>query len=95
MKANSDHHPGSFTKSNTKTFVNYNIKKVETTDPETGKMKNAWNYDYVEIDGEITKAKFKDALWKKDKEKNDEIAWTPDEAVLEYEQEKSKSTTHS
>lgn len=90
MKANSDTKPENIIKCKEKSIVNYNIKEIEITDPETEETRKAWEYDYVEIEGEVTKAKFKDALWKKDKEKKDEVIWTPDEAVSEYEKEKTK-----
>lgn len=85
MKANSNNNPGDFTKSNTKTFVNYNIKEIEIIDPETKESRKVWDYDYVEIKGEVTKAKFKDALGNIEK---DDVAWMPDSVVAEYMREK-------
>lgn len=88
MKANSDNKPDDIIKCKEESIVNYNIKEVEMTDPETGKKRKVWEYDYVEIKGEVTKAKFKDALEKEDKEKKDEVAWMPDGVILEGKEAK-------
>jgi hypothetical protein len=90
MKANSDTKPNDIIKCKEKSIVNYNIKEVEMTDPETEKKRKVWEYDYVEIKGEVTKAKFKDALRKNDEEKKDKDTWMPDGAVIEYEEKIAK-----
>lgn len=88
MKANSDNKPDDVIKCKEKSIINYNIKEVEITDPETEKTRKVWEYDYVEIVGEVTKAKFKEALRNIEKEEKDEVAWMPDAIVIEYENEK-------
>jgi len=47
MKANSNHHPTSFTKSKGKVYFNSNIIESEKTD-EYG-TRTVYDYDYVEI----------------------------------------------
>ena len=89
QRGGADTRPPDFIKCKEATIVNYNIQEKEIIDIE-GKPRTVYEYDYVEIEGEVTKAKFKEALEKKDKEKKDDKPWTPDEAVLEYEKEKIK-----
>ncbi len=72
MKAQSDTIPESFVKSNGKTQVNYNIQSIVKID-EKG-TRTIYIYDYVEIDGEVTKNKFIDAL---DKKKQNQEIWDP------------------
>lgn len=85
MKAQSNHHPGDFTLGKDKSFINYDIRQVEiSNEMET---RQAYEYDYVEVKGQPTKAKFLEALEKEDKEKDD-IPWIPDETVLGYKAEK-------
>ena len=85
MKAQSNHRPQDTIKCKGSVIVNYNIKEIEITD-EHG-TRTTYEYDYVEIENELTKAKFKEALRKKDLKKKDVKEWTPSEAVLEYENE--------
>jgi len=89
MKGNADTRPQDTIKCKEKTIVNYNIKEVTITDMD-GKSRQAFEYDYVEVDNPLTKAKFKEALGKKDREKKDTTVWTPAAAVLEYESKKVK-----
>jgi len=49
MKANSNNHPGEFTKSRGKRFFNFNIIQSEKTD-ENG-TRTVFDYDYVEVTG--------------------------------------------
>lgn len=89
MKGNSDIRPQDIIKCKDTTIVNYNIKQITVTDMNGSRT--AYEYDYVEIDGELTKAKFKEALRKKDLKKKDTKEWTPSKTVLEYENEKAKA----
>ncbi len=86
MKAQSDTIPESFVESNGKTQVNYNIRTVSLTD-EKG-TRTAYEYDYVEIDGNVTKLKVIDALRKADDES---IPFTgvPDTVVQQHSDAKS------
>jgi len=56
MKANANTRPKDIIKCKKVTFVNYNIKEVTITDID-GKLRQTYNYDYVEIEGEITRNK--------------------------------------
>lgn len=56
MKGTSDTKPNTQLKSRGKTQVLYNIKEAVVTDMD-GKTRTAWEYDYVEIDGELTRDK--------------------------------------
>jgi len=90
MQASSDTRPAKFVKSRGKTQVNYNIRQVDVEDID-GKSRKIWKYEYVEIEGPVTKAKFKEALRKQEAEKKDDTSWNPDEIKAEYEEEKTKS----
>lgn len=81
MKAQSDTIPEPFVKSNGKTQVNYNIQPGSIAD-ERG-TRTVYNYDYVEIDGEVTKLKIIDALQKADDESNPFIG-VPDNVVQQH-----------
>jgi hypothetical protein len=61
MKANSGTMPERIVKGRGKAQYNYNIKQVTVEDPD-GISKIAYNYDYVEIEGKVTKAKICRAL---------------------------------
>ena len=87
QKANSDTKPQDIIQCKEKAMINYNIKEVEITDTN-GKVRTVWEYDYVVVDGIATKAKVKEALRLKDIKEKDTEAWTPEETVAEYEQEK-------
>ena len=91
MQASSDTKPAKFVKSRGKTQVNYNIHQVDVKDIE-GKSRKIWQYEYVEIEGPVTKAKFKEALRKQEleKEEKDKAFWNPDEVKAEYKKEKIK-----
>jgi len=89
MQASSDIKPAKFVKSRGKTQVNYNIHQVDVKDID-GKSRKIWQYEYVEIEGPVTKAKFKEALRKQELEGGEEVkpSWSPDEVKIEYEKEK-------
>ncbi len=91
MQANSDTKPAKFVKSRGKIQVNYNIHQVDISGIE-GKSRKIWQYEYVEIEPPVTKAKFKEALRKQDLEtgEKDKPSWNPDEIKAEYDKEKIK-----
>lgn len=91
IQASSDTKPAKFVKSRGKTQVNYNIHQVDVIDID-GKSHRIWQYEYVEVEGSVTKAKFKEALRKQDLEKEEEgkPSWDPDEIKAEYEEEKTR-----
>ncbi|HDN59400.1 MAG TPA: hypothetical protein ENF20_05530 [Candidatus Marinimicrobia bacterium] len=92
IQASSDTKPAKFIKSRGKTQVNYNIHQVDAIDID-GETRKIWQYEYVEIEGPVTKAKFKEALRKQDLEKGEEgkPSWNPDEIKAEYDEEKTKT----
>ena len=92
IQASSDIKPIKFVKSRGKTQVNYNIHQVDIVDIDGGTRK-IWQYEYVEIEGPVTKAKFKEALRKQDLEKGEEgkPSWNPDEIKAEYDEEKTRA----
>ena len=92
IQASSDTKPVKFVKSRGKTQVNYNIHQVDIVDID-GKTCKIWQYEYVEIEGSVTKAKFKEALRKQDleKEEGDKPSWNPDEIKAEYDEEKTRA----
>lgn len=63
MKGQSDTKPPAFLKSAGRTQALYNAVSKEVTDME-GKTKTIWEYDYVELEGEVTKAKVMEAIQK-------------------------------
>ena len=91
-QASSDTKPVKFVKSRGKTQVNYNIHQVDIVDID-GETRKIWQYEYVEIEGPVTKAKFKEALRKQDLEKGEggKPSWDPDEIKAEYDEEKIKT----
>ena len=92
IQASSDTKPAKFVKSRGKTQVNYNIHQVDVVDIDGGTRK-IWQYEYVEIEGPVTKAKFKEALRKQDLEKGEggKPSWDPDEIKAEYDEEKTRA----
>jgi len=78
MKGQSDTKPESFLKSRGKTQVLYNIISKVVTD-EHG-TRTIWEYDYVEIDGTVTKTKVIEAMQKADADVEDDTS----EVVPEY-----------
>lgn len=81
MKSQSGHNPGIMVKSNGKTQVNYNIISKEVTD-EYG-TRTIWEYDYVEIEGNVTKQKVFEAMQKSDVE-SDTFEIVPDNISTRY-----------
>ena len=61
MKVQSDHIPEPFVKSRGKTQVNYNIEKI-TVEDMNGQTRTAYEYDMVEIEGEVTRDKIISAI---------------------------------
>ena len=92
IQASSNTKPAKFVKSRGKTQVNYNIHQVDIVDIDD-ETRRIWQYEYVEIEGPVTKAKFKEALRKQDLEKGEESkpSWDPDEIKAEYEEEKTRT----
>ena len=90
LQASSDTRPAKYVKSRGKIQVNYNIHQVTVKDMD-GKPHKIWEYNYVEVDPPVTKAKFKESLRQEDLRKKDEKPWIPDIVVEEYKQEKTES----
>lgn len=81
-KAQSDTEPPGFVKSRGKTQVNYNAHEIEVEDPDGG-IRTAWEYDYVEVEGKVTKVKVLAAI-KTEGLEDDPDEWTPDGAATQY-----------
>ncbi|HDK25960.1 MAG TPA: hypothetical protein ENG48_02555 [Candidatus Atribacteria bacterium] len=92
IQASSDTKPEKFVKSRGRTQVNYNIHQIDIVDID-GETRKIWQYEYVEIEGPVTKAKFKEALRKQDLEKGEggKPSWDPDEIKAEYDEEKTRT----
>ena len=92
IQASSNTKPVKFVKSRGKTQINYNIHQVDVIDID-GKSHRIWQYEYVEVEGSVTKAKFKEALRKQDLEKEEKgkPSWDPDEIKAEYDEEKTRT----
>ncbi len=92
IQASSDTKPAKFVKSRGKTQINYNIHQVDVFDID-GSSHRIWQYEYVEVEGTVTKAKFKEALRKQDLEKEEKgkPSWDPDEIKAEYDEEKTRT----
>lgn len=61
MKANADTIPEPLIKSRGKTQINHNVEEITVEDPD-GKQRTAYEYDMVEIDGEVTRDKIISAI---------------------------------
>jgi len=61
MKSSSDHYPELVISSNGKIQVRYNIVETKREDMEGSSM-TVYDFDYVEIEGEVTKDKIVDAI---------------------------------
>ena len=85
MKAQSDTEPERFIKSRGKTQFNYNIHQVTIEDPD-GSTRTAYEYDYIEIEGKITKAKILAALQATELEEIEDF--TPEEVESTYNEAK-------
>ena len=88
QKGNSDTEPKGFVKQKDRTTVNYNIRQVQRMDID-GNTKTSWEYDWVDVEGEVTKAKFKEAVKESEIEMKDAGHWTPDTTISEHNAEKN------
>ena len=61
MKSNSDHYPELVKSSNGKTQIRYNIIETIREDMD-GSTRTSYDFDYVEVDGEVTKEKIVEAI---------------------------------
>lgn len=73
MKSSSDTYPESTVQSAGKTQVRYNIIETPRTEMD-GTTRIAYDYDYVEIEGEVTRAKIINAIIASSYPKDAEIA---------------------
>ena len=85
MKAQSDQKPKRFIKSCNKTQFAYNIHEVTIEDPDTT-PRTAYEYNYIEIEGEVTKTKIIAAMC--DTELEVVGAFTADEVESQYKDSK-------
>ena len=85
MKAQSDQEPERFVKGKEKTQFNYNIHQVTIEDLE-GNPRTAYEYDYVEVEGKVTKPKILVALQATELEEKEDF--TPDEVESIYNEAK-------
>ncbi len=53
----SDHEPKRVEARQGKNLYRYNVHKVSVTDAQTGKLRSQYEYDEVEIEGEVTPSK--------------------------------------
>jgi len=83
LKGQSDTKPDSQLKSRGKTQVLYNINEKTVTDEQTSKTRTVWDYDYVEIDGTVTKAKVMAAIQQADAE-SDTSTIIPDDIAAQH-----------
>jgi hypothetical protein len=86
-KAQSDTQPANQVQSRGKTQVNFNIEQVEITD-DMG-TRQVWQYEYVEVEGKVTKSKVLAAMDKAQLEV-DTQEWTPQEVATQFDDSKSK-----
>ena len=73
MRSNSDHYPEQTIKSNGKIQINFNILKVSREEMD-GTTRTSYDFDYVEVSGEVTRAKIIDAIISSVLTKDAEIA---------------------
>ena len=89
MKSQSGHKPRIMVKSNGKTQVNYNIiSKIVTDEYST---RTIWEYDYVEVEGNVTKPKVIQAM-QRDGVESDTSEIVPASIVTQYNDAKSELT---
>lgn len=81
MKGISDTEPERIVKGCNISHYNYNIGQIEVEDPD-GTMRIAYQYDYVEIEGKLTKAKVIKAL--KDSKLDISEPCNPEELEINY-----------
>lgn len=87
MKGQSNTIPETYQKSRGKTQVLYNITEKQITD-EQG-TRTIWEYDYVEIDGTVTKPKVIEAIQKQDSE-TDTYEVIPDDIAAQHTDAKAE-----
>ncbi len=87
MKGTSDSKPNNQIMSRGKTQVNYNIISEEVTDEHGTRI--VWNYDFVEVEGKVTKAKVIEAMQKADAEA-DITEVVPDDIASQHSDAKSE-----
>ena len=89
MKSNSEHYPELTIQSNGKTQINYDISEI-TKEEMDGKKRQSYDYDYVEVEGEVTRAKVIDAVISNIHSKDAELALINNElanpGTLEYKE---------
>ena len=90
MKAQSDTKPNRLIRSRGKTQVAHNIKPIVVEDMD-GESRTAWEYDYVEIEGRVTRSKILAAIQAQELEEEDEVE--TDAKVEVIETERIKNTT--
>ena len=73
MKAQSDSIPERFVKSRGRVQFNYNIHEITVANLD-GTTRTAYEYDYVELEGDVTRSKLIDAVISDKFTKADEIA---------------------
>ncbi len=87
MKGQADTQPPTFLKSAGKTQALYNIIQKDVTDAQTGITRTIWEYDYVEVEGELTKSKITAAI---QQVKSDVSAVVPDDVAAQYSNAQSE-----
>lgn len=80
MKGNSDIYPVIVIESASKTQVRYNILEAVRDDID-GKLHPSFDFDYIEVEGELTKAKIIDSIISEVYSKSAELALINDELV--------------
>lgn len=87
MKSNSDQYPQLIINSNNKTQIRYDIEEISKNEMD-GKQRISYNFNYVEIEGELTKGKIVDSIISDVHTKDAEIALINNEVnnpgTLEY-----------
>lgn len=66
--AQSDHYPMTTAPRNGRTLYRYNIVEKQVADPQTGRTRTVYEYDEVEIDGSVTRAKVLAAIREAERE---------------------------
>lgn len=61
MKSSSDHYPELVVSSNGKTQIRYNIVETVKEDMD-GKSRMSYDFDYIEIEGDVTKEKIVESI---------------------------------
>ncbi len=87
IKGQSDTQPENQVQSRGKTQVNFNIQQVEITNEQGTRL--IYQYDFVEVEGKVTKSKVLAAMDKAQLEV-DTQGWTPQKTVEQFDESKSK-----